>query len=267
MIHYRNVSKSFASRSLLRNVSLDISSGERVSLVGLGGCGKTTLLKMLLGLVPLDSGEILLMGQSITKSSSQEHELILKKVGMAFQQGGLFDFMTVSENLKFAMKHMTKFSAKEMDLRIKSLLSAVKLSRTENMYPHELSGGMKRRVGIARALCTDPKVAIFDEPTSGLDPVTSTIILNMILELSGQGKETCAVVATSHIEIAMRFADRLIILHEGHVLADGPWRHLLVHGSEWVRHFLGVRLIGLAPDYVKALNLPEAFLKAHWGSG
>src|SRR5688500_9053652 len=123
---------------------------------------------------------------------------------MAFQQGGLFDFMTVEENLVFAMEHMTDMKSQEMSQKIDALLKTVKLTRTRRMFPHELSGGMKRRIGIARALATDPVVSIFDEPTSGLDPVTSTIILNMIHELGVQKDEGAQLVATSSVEIAIR---------------------------------------------------------------
>ena len=123
---------------------------------------------------------------------------------------------------------------------------------------------MQRRVGIARALCTDPVIAIFDEPTSGLDPVTSTIILNMILELAGSRADNAQMVVTSNVEIGIRFAERLIVVHEGVVVADGPWRELLLTGPEWVRHFLGVRFIGLDLEYAHELKLPKEFIAKHW---
>ena len=183
---------------------------------------------------------------------------------MAFQQGALFDFMTVSENLMFAMENMTDLTPPAMAERIDTLLAGVKLGRTKAMFPYELSGGMQRRVGIARALATDPTVAIFDEPTSGLDPVTSTIILNMIAALAGEGNDRSLLVVTSNVEIGIRFADRLLVLNEGEIIADGPWRELLLHGSDWVRHFLGVRLIGLDLEYAKGLKLPREFIDQHW---
>jgi phospholipid/cholesterol/gamma-HCH transport system ATP-binding protein len=155
-------------------------------------------------------------------------------------------------------------STEQMDGRVRELLDGVKLGRTAGMYPFELSGGMQRRVGIARALCTQPQMAIFDEPTSGLDPVTSTIILNMILALSGSGQDHAQLIVTSNVEIGIRFADRLIVLNEGRVVADGPWRELLMSGPNWVRHFLGVRFIGLDLDYAYELKLPQAFIDAHW---
>lgn len=264
MISMSQVKMSFGNVTLLKDISFSVNAGERVSLVGPGGCGKSTILKILLGLLRPDSGSVELMDTNMTGSSEREKQQILRSVGMAFQQGALFDFMTVGENLMFAMDNMTKLTADEKEARIKHLLSAVKLGRTAQMFPYELSGGMQRRVGIARALCTDPVIAIFDEPTSGLDPVTSTIILNMILDLAGSRKDNAQMVVTSNVEIGIRFADRLIVVNEGLVVADGPWRELLLTGPEWVRHFLGVRFIGLDLEYAHELKLPKEFIAKHW---
>ena len=264
MISCEGVYKSYSQLKLLENVTFHVKEGEKVSLVGPGGCGKTTLLKMILGLVPFEKGKTSILGINMKESSQKIKNQAFKKIGMAFQQGGLFDFMTVEENLQFAMTQMTEKNEEERQSTTTKLLEAVKLPGVKNQYPHELSGGMRRRVGIARALCSDPVVALFDEPTSGLDPVTSTIILDMISSLSAHSKERTLLVSTSNVEIAIRFADRILILNEGKIIADGPWRELLLGGSEWVKHFLSVRLIGLDLDYAKALNLPENFLKKHW---
>lgn len=268
MIRLEGVKKSFGDEELLRDISFAVSPGERISLLGPGGCGKTTILKIILGLLPSDGGIVELMGRDIgAMKSDTERRQVLRKVGMAFQQGALFDFMTVRENLFFAMEHMTDFSAEEMDRRVKELLNAVKIGRTEHQFPYELSGGMQRRVGIVRALATDPVVAFFDEPTAGLDPVTSTIILNMIRDLAGKTADQALVVATSNVEIAIRFADRVVLVHEGRVVADGPWRELLVSGDQWVHHFLSVRLIGLDEEYARELNLPDQFIERYWHLG
>lgn len=265
MIRLEGVQKSFGTHPLLKNVSFSVAPGERITLLGPGGCGKTTILKLILGLVPVDAGVVQLMDNDMGKMKSDtEKRQVLQKVGMAFQQGALFDFMTVRENLYFAMEHMTTFDDQEMDRRVKHLLNAVKIARTENMFPYELSGGMQRRVGIVRALATDPVVAFFDEPTAGLDPVTSTIILNMIRDLAGKTSEQAMVVATSNVEIAIRFSDRIVMINNGEVAADGPWRELLVDGPEWVQRFLQVRLIGLDEEYAHELNLPQKFIDKHW---
>lgn len=264
MISLRNIKKAFGAETILDGVSFTVEKGERVSLIGPGGCGKSTILKILLGLLPPDEGEVELMGVDMRGRDERAKQKTLTRVGMAFQQGALFDFMTVRDNLAFAMENMTEFDLPEMDRRIKRLLAGVKLGRAEYQFPFELSGGMQRRVGIARALCTDPVIAIFDEPTSGLDPVTSTIILNMILELAGKGEDHAQMIVTSNVEIGIRFAERLIVINEGKVVADGPWKELLLGGSDWVRNFLGVRFIGLDIEYARELHLPQEFIDKHW---
>lgn len=264
MITLDAVSKSYDNSPVLKNVSLRIDPGERVSLLGPGGCGKSTLLKIILGLIPPDQGAVQLLDCDMAGSPEKDKLQTLKRVGMAFQQGGLFDFMTVEENLTFAMEHMTDMSAEEMTAKIEELLKIVKLQRTKRMFPHELSGGMKRRIGIARALATAPLVSIFDEPTSGLDPVTSTIILNMISELGGESRESALLIATTSVEIGIRFSERIILMNNGEIVADGSWKKLILEGDEWVRHFLSVRLIGIDIAYARELGLPEDFLRLHW---
>ncbi len=266
MIILNAISKSYDNTPVLKNVSLRVDPGERVSLLGPGGCGKSTLLKIILGLVPPDSGEIELLGCDMAHASEKEKLSTVRRVGMAFQQGGLFDFMTVEENLLFAMEHMTDMSSEEMSAKIEQLLKIVKLGRTRRMFPHELSGGMKRRIGIARALATTPQVSIFDEPTSGLDPVTSTIILNMISELGGEAQDNALLIATTSVEIAIRFSERIILMNAGEIVADGSWKKLIIEGDDWVRHFLSVRLIGIDVSYARELGLPDPFLRQHWSA-
>jgi phospholipid/cholesterol/gamma-HCH transport system ATP-binding protein len=264
MISLQGISKSFGQVRVLNDLSFEIPKGSKVSIIGPGGCGKSTILKTILGILRPTEGSVNVMGVDMFESTEKERFDVLRQVGMAFQQGALFDYMTVRENLIFAMEHMTKLSGEEMEVRVKKLLGEVKLGRTLNQFPYELSGGMQRRVGIARALATSPKVAIFDEPTSGLDPVTSTIILNMIHAISAESADITSVVATSSVEIAIRFARRIVVINEGRVVADGEWRDLLVNGSDWVRHFLGIRLIGIDLEYARELDLPDAFMKMHW---
>ena len=263
MIELSELFVSYEYLPILQGTSFSIKTGERVSIVGPGGSGKTTILKAICGLIPFDSGKTRVFDQNIQTASLAERNLLMKRIGVAFQQGGLFDFMTVRENLEFAMLHMTKKTAAERSAMVDQLLNAVKLIRTKEMYPYELSGGMQRRVGLARAMCTDPEIALFDEPTAGLDPVTSTIILNMIGQLGGAENKKTLVIATSNVEIAFRFARRLILIHEGKVHADGDWAELLINGDEWTKYFLSVRFKGLSKVYLAGLDLPPEFIQAY----
>lgn len=265
VISASKVTKAFGDITVLNDISFEINRGEKVSLLGPGGCGKSTVLKMILGLMKPDSGKVFLRGVDMIRAKIDERLANLRSVGMAFQQGALFDYMTVEENLFFAMENMTEMTGVQMKDYSDELLEGVKLGKTAKMFPHELSGGMQRRVGIARALATKPEVAIFDEPTAGLDPVTSTIILNMINALVADLQGRTTLISTTNVEIGIRFADRVIVMDaDGRVAADGPWRELLVEGPEWVRHFLEVRLIGLDYEYALGLDLPQTFIAKHW---
>lgn len=264
MISVKNIAKSFGASEVLRDISFNVQSGEKIALLGPGSSGKSTIIKIILGLMPPDSGSIELFGEDFLAMKGSQQQHLLRRVGMAFQQGGLFDFMTVYDNLAFATNHMTDFSPEKSREQISKVLAGVKLPGADNKFPYELSGGMQKRVGIARALAIEPDIAIFDEPTAGLDPVTSTIILNMIFELGAGKSDRTLMVVTSNVEVAIRFADRIVMINDGVVVADGPWRELILNGDEWVQHYLSVRLIGLDEEYAQGLHLPKAFIDRHW---
>ena len=263
------------SSPTLKNLNIKIFPGERLSIVGPGGSGKSTLLKIILGLLKPQKGSVHLLGFDMVHGSEKEKLKILSKVGMAFQQGALFDFMTVEENLQFSMIQASA-DKDEMSTRITDLLAKIKLPHTPKMFPHELSGGMQRRIGIARAVAAQPDVVLFDEPTSGLDPVTSSIIIKMIQAITdeisaSQSSEVeekavakTAVMASSAIDMAMRFADRMIVLRDNEVIADQSWRKLIIGDDPWIRHFLSARLIGVDRAYVEKLGVPPEFLAAHF---
>lgn len=161
-------------------------------------------------------------------------------MGMAFQQGALFDFMTVRENILFAMENMTDFKEDEREERVKNFLSQVNLSHALEKLPSELSGGMRRRVGFIRALVTNPELALLDEPTAGLDPVTTTIVIDIIHKI-GKSIGTTMVSVTSNIEVAFRFANKVAILKDGKIIALGTKQELLALNDKWITHFLTIR--------------------------
>jgi len=265
VICFKNVQKNFGNFPILANINMTIFPGERVSIIGPGGCGKSTLVKMILGLIRPTYGDIEIFDRNINKISEQEKFILLKRVGVGFQQSALFDFMTVRDNLRFAMKHMTNFTLDEIKKKIYHLLNKIKLPNIGDLYPYELSGGMRRRVVLARALGTDPILGVFDEPTAGLDPVTSTIILNMILQISKDPQQAKTLVTvTTNVETAIRFASRVLVIRDSQIIADDHWKNLLLNGDKWTRNFLSTRLVGLPIDYVHELNLPEEFIAQNY---
>jgi len=232
--------KSYDGRSVLSGVNLRVERGEHLSILGPGGCGKSTLLKGLLGLVAPDKGSVTLFGKNLQTLGSEERNALLRRVGMAFQLGALFDFMTVRENILFAMENMTSLSAYDMEERVHRMLASVNLPAAARKLPSELSGGMRRRVGIVRALATSPDLALLDEPTAGLDPVTSAVVISMIHKLAAEIGSSLVCV-TSSVEVAFTFAPRVAILNEGRLIAKGTWEELHNLHDPWITHFLDVR--------------------------
>lgn len=240
VLRVTDIHKAYDGVPLLQGVSLSVKAGERLAVLGPGGCGKSTLLKVILGIVPADSGQVEILGKNVVGLGRAERMELLKSVGMAFQQGALFDFMTVRENILFAMENMTNFPILEREERVNSMLEAVYLPAAGRKLPSELSGGMRRRVGIVRALVTDPKLALLDEPTAGLDPVTSTVVIDMIHKL-GARTQSALLCVTSSVEVAFTFAQNVAILKDGLVVGQGTWAELHALGDPWVTNFLDVR--------------------------
>ena len=233
----KDVVKSFNGLNVLNGVSFTIREGEYVSLVGESTCGKSTLFKVVVGLVPPDSGQILLLGQDLTRLKERDKRELLKQVEMQFQSGALFDSMTVNENILFVLDEKKDLPSKEKKAIIARLLKGVNLSSAANKYPFELSGGMKKRVAVARSLSTTPRLALFDEPAAGLDPVTSVRIVNLIKGLVAEHRMTI-LVATTDVHMAQKFSERFIILKDGHIHADAPWADLLEKGDDYTQRFL-----------------------------
>jgi phospholipid/cholesterol/gamma-HCH transport system ATP-binding protein len=237
----KDVSISFRDgRLILQNLNLTLNSGESVSILGPGGCGKSTLLKMIVGIIPPSKGTIAVYGQDISHMKDYQKNILRRKVGIAFQQGALFDFMTVRENILFAMENMTSFSLEERERRVKNFLAQVNLPDVEDKIPSELSGGMRRRVGIVRAMVTNPELALLDEPTAGLDPVTTSIVIDMIHKIGSKVNATMVCV-TSSVEVAFRFAKKVAILKDGSIIGMGSHEELLNLNDPWITKFLTLR--------------------------
>lgn len=234
---FNDVFKIYENRPVLNGVSFTVREGEHISLCGESTSGKTTIFKIIAGLVAPDSGQVTVFGRDLGSLREYGKRKLLRDIEMQFQFGALFDSMTVMENMKFVLDEGTNLQGKEKEELIERLLKGVNLLSAKDKYPFELSGGMKKRVAVARTLATTPRLALFDEPAAGLDPVTSARIVNLIKALVAEYEMTI-MVSTTDVQAAMRFSSRLILLKEGQVHAEGLWTELQSSGDEYSQKFL-----------------------------
>jgi phospholipid/cholesterol/gamma-HCH transport system ATP-binding protein len=237
MIDIRGIQKSFDGKKVLRGVSLPIEKGETMVIMGPSGCGKSVLLKLIIGLLKPDAGEILIDGEDITRKSFRDLYRLRERFGMLFQSSALFDSMTVEENVGLPLREHTRMRQKEICAVVREKLRLVGLEGIERLKPAELSGGMRKRVGLARAIARDPQIVLYDEPTTGLDPVMADQINELIVEL--QRKLAITSVAVTHdIKSAFHIADRVAMLHQGKILAVGSPRDIQAHPESIVQQFI-----------------------------
>jgi len=220
VIEIKDLVKTFGDRTVLNKVNLKIYKGETLVIMGGSGCGKSTLLRHITGTHTPDSGEVIINGQDIAQLQESEFDKIRKKFGMVFQNAALFDSMNVEENILLPMREHTKLDESIMNIMVKMKLELVGLRGFEKLMPSQLSGGMKRRVGLARAIAMDPEMIFFDEPTAGLDPIVAGVVDKLIIDLSKKLQIT-AVVVTHDMKSVFSIADRIIMLYEGRVVAEG----------------------------------------------
>jgi phospholipid/cholesterol/gamma-HCH transport system ATP-binding protein len=232
-----HLSKSFGSEKVLEDIDLTISRGQTVSLLGRSGTGKSVLLRLLVGLDQPDSGTIRIDGEEITSLGMDQLNKIRQKLGFLFQQAALYDSLTLGENVEFPLKRQRKLSPPERKEKVQQLLASVGLEGDVDKFPSEISGGMKKRAGLARALALDPAIVFFDEPTAGLDPITAAEIGQLITELSKQRGMT-SVVATHDMHSVRCFSDRAVLLDKGKVLIDGSFADLQNSTDPFVAKFL-----------------------------
>ncbi len=234
----KDLHKAFGEQTVLDGINLQVGSGETVAVLGRSGGGKSVLLKLIMRLLTPDSGSICVAGQEVTDLDVNELNEVRKKVGFLFQQAALYDSLTVEENVAFPLSRHTRMSEDERKERVRDLLANVGMEQDFQKMPSEISGGMQKRVGLARALALGPEILLFDEPTSGLDPITATEIGELIRELNKKHKIS-AVVVTHDVPGARAFSDRLVLLREGKILAEGSFADLQKNKDPFVAQFLG----------------------------
>lgn len=234
MIEIKDLKRNFNSRKVLDGVNLTIPDGKTYVIIGRSGCGKSVLLKHIEGILKPDNGQVIVNGLDIDKLNQKELSALRMKIGMVFQGGALFDSMTVGENVGFALIEHTPMPHKEILERVEEALCMVGLGGIENILPSELSGGMKKRVAFARAICTKPQIILYDEPTTGVDPITADSINDRIKDLHDKLKIT-SIVVTHDMKSAFKIADRIAMLYQGKIIAEGTpkeiqeTKHPIVH--------------------------------------
>ena len=237
IITYRNINKSFGENVIYNDLNLDVFRGETLCVIGGSGTGKSVLLKMLVGLLMPEKGEITAFGESIIGYSEKQWLAIRRKVAMLFQGGALFDSLDVANNIKFPLIEHKWGTPKEMDKRVTQVLEMVGLSGIEKLKPSELSGGMRKRVALARSIAVEPEVLLYDEPTTGLDPISIRRINGVILRLQEQLKVT-SIVVTHEMPSAFTIGDRIAMVKDHKIGFVGTTDEAKVFPEDWLQDFI-----------------------------
>jgi phospholipid/cholesterol/gamma-HCH transport system ATP-binding protein len=231
-----HLKKSFGDNTVLKDISFKINKGENLAIFGKSGSGKSVLIKCLVGLIEPDDGKVVLLDSDISELNNDELNNLRKKIGFLFQSAALYDSMSVRENLEFPLRDLKSKPQSEIDELVIEALKNVGLEDAIDKMPSELSGGMRKRVGLARTLILKPEIILYDEPTTGLDPITSKEISQLILDIQKK-YNTASIIITHDIECARIAANRIIMIKEGNSFAEGTYEELSESEDEWVRSF------------------------------
>lgn len=249
MIQIKGLHKSFDTNHVLRGLDLEIQTGEALVIIGRSGCGKSVLLKHMMGIIEPDEGTVVIDGIDIFSLLQRELDQFRLKLGMLFQGAALFDSLTVRENVGFSLYEHTSLPPEVIAEKVTEKLRLVGLQRIEDLMPSALSGGMKKRVGLARAICNDPKIILYDEPTTGLDPIMADGINELIVQMQEKLRVT-SVTVTHDLKSAYRIANRIAMLYEGKIIASGTPEAIKNTEDPIVRQFI----TGSARGPITAIN-------------
>lgn len=243
IISIKGLSKSFGDLNVLNNINLDVFKGENMVVLGRSGSGKSVLIKIIVGLLPYDKGELLVFGNQIKTLSSKDLNALRLKIGFSFQSSALYDSMSVRQNIEFPLKmNKKKLSNKETNLLVEEVLDAVGLKEKINQMPSDLSGGQRKRIGIARTLILKPEIMLYDEPTSGLDPITSSEINHLIMDVQKK-YNTTSIIITHDLTCAKETGDRVAILLDGKFEIDGKFDEIFKSNDELIKGFYNYNFI------------------------
>jgi phospholipid/cholesterol/gamma-HCH transport system ATP-binding protein len=237
MIEIKEIYKSFSGKPVLRNLNLKIQDGETLTIIGRSGCGKSVLLKIILRLLTPDKGTVIIDGEDITGMNYSQLKQVRRKFGILFQSSALFDSMSVEENIALPLVEHSKLEPPEIQTKVEEALQLVGLPGAQKLYPSELSGGMKKRVGLARAIVYRPQYVLYDEPTTGLDPIMADTINQLILEMNGKLSVT-SVVVTHDIVSACKVSNRIVMLHYGEIIYSGTPEEIKKTEHPTVKQFI-----------------------------
>jgi phospholipid/cholesterol/gamma-HCH transport system ATP-binding protein len=243
MIRIVDVTRSFGENKVLDGVNLEIQGGETLTIIGGSGCGKSVLLKHIVGLLKPDSGSIFIDDKDVTKLDEAGLSQVQKGFGFLFQGAALFDSLTVGDNVAFGMRNLKTVPESEMCDRVKKCLSMIGLEGIEQMKPSELSGGMKKRVALARAVAMSPKYLFYDEPTTGIDPIMADVINDLIIHLQKTLGVT-SIVVTHDMTSAYKISNRIAMLYEGKIIGTGSPAEIRATGNEYMRQFVTGSSVG-----------------------
>lgn len=242
VVEIKNLSKAFGEHIVLDDISLQVEDGENLVVFGRSGTGKSVLLKCMIRLMEADTGRVIIHGKDVIDLSFNQLNELRKDIGFLFQGAALYDSMSVKENLEFPLIRHFDFTQKERDEKVNEILQKVQLEEALNKMPSELSGGMKKRIGLARAVISEPKLMLYDEPTTGLDPITSKEISKLILELQKEFKMT-SVIVTHDLLCAEIIADRAIMLEKGKIQFEGTIDDMIKSEDKFLKNFFSNEII------------------------
>jgi len=260
MIEVRELCKSFEENVVLDHANVTIPTGQTVVVIGRSGSGKSVLLKHIIGIMKPDSGDVLIDGVNIATLTGRGLDRLRMKCGMLFQGAALFDSMTVGENVAFPLSEHSKLTPAEIEQRVDECLQLVGLSKVADLMPSELSGGMRKRVGLARALVMNPKILLYDEPTTGLDPIMSDVINDLIIALRDRLKVT-SVVVTHDMRSAYKVADQIAMLYNGRIIEVGTPKQIQESSNPIVQQFIRGQAMGPIQE-----GLPDRRVLSRWSN-